>query len=57
MGSRVVLRENKVAGQYVEIRDRTTWPAVMLAASRNERVMGRTIILVVSIRTRKGFSH
>lgn len=32
-------------------------PAVMFAASRNERVRGRTIILVVSINTKKGFSQ
>lgn len=29
----------------------------MLAANRNDRVKGRTIILVVSIRTRNGLSH
>jgi hypothetical protein len=29
----------------------------MLAANRNERVRGRTIILVVSIRTRNGFNQ
>jgi len=33
------------------------WPALMLAASRNESVIGRTEILVVSIRTKKGFSQ
>jgi hypothetical protein len=33
------------------------WPAVILAASRNDRVNGRTIILVVSIRTRNGFNQ
>jgi len=33
------------------------WPAVIFAASRNERVIGRTRILVVSIITRKGLSH
>jgi phosphodiesterase/alkaline phosphatase D-like protein len=32
-------------------------PAVILAASRNDRVIGRTKTLVVSIRTKKGFSH
>jgi len=31
------------------------WPALMLAISRTERVIGRTAILTVSIRTRKGF--
>lgn len=33
------------------------WPALILAAKRNERVSGRTIILVVSIRTKNGFSQ
>ena len=33
------------------------WPAVMFAASRKERVIGRTIFLVVSIRTRNGFNQ
>lgn len=32
-------------------------PALMLAASRNDKVNGRTRILVVSISTRNGFSH
>ena len=32
-------------------------PALMLAASRNDRVRGRTRILDVSIRTRNGFSQ
>lgn len=33
------------------------WPAVILAASRNDRVIGRTIILVVSMSTRNGFNQ
>lgn len=49
--------ENIAATQYREIRLKTMWPAVMLAASRNDRVIGRTKILVVSMRTRNGFSH
>lgn len=36
---------------------RTIWPAVRFAASRNERVIGRTRILTVSTTTRNGFSH
>jgi hypothetical protein len=32
-------------------------PALMFAASRNDRVIGRIMILVDSISTRKGFSH
>jgi hypothetical protein len=36
---------------------KTICPALILAASRNERVKGRTEILVVSIIIRNGFSH
>jgi hypothetical protein len=32
-------------------------PAVIFAASRNDRVIGRTDTLIVSISTRNGFSH
>jgi len=38
-------------------RLRTMWPALIFAANRNDRVNGRTIILVVSIRTRNGFNQ
>ena len=31
------------------------WPALILAINRTESVIGRTIILTVSMRTRKGF--
>lgn len=33
------------------------WPALMFAASRNDRVAGRTVTLLDSISTRNGFSH
>lgn len=33
------------------------WPAVILAARRNERVKGRTLILIVSIITKNGFNQ
>lgn len=33
------------------------WPALMLAASRNDNVIGRTIILDDSISTKNGFSQ
>ena len=33
------------------------WPALMFAARRNERVIGRTATLVVSINTRAGLSQ
>jgi hypothetical protein len=32
-------------------------PALIFAASRNDNVRGRTVILVVSISTRKGFNQ
>ena len=35
----------------------TMCPAVMFAASRNDRVSGRTSTLVVSMSTRNGFSR
>lgn len=43
--------------QYKEISLRTICPAVIFAANRNDRVIGRTKILVVSIITKNGFSH
>lgn len=39
------------------IRPRTIWPAVILAASRNDKVNGRTITLTDSIMTRNGFNQ
>ena len=39
------------------MRPRTICPALMLAASRKDKVIGRTIVLRVSTRTRKGFSQ
>lgn len=48
---------NQAEAQYTPTRDKTIWPALMLAASRNDRVRGRTKILVVSIKTKNGFSQ
>ena len=48
---------NSALAQYSLINVRTICPAVMLAASRNDRVIGRTDTLIVSISTRNGFSH
>jgi hypothetical protein len=48
---------NTAAAQYTPTRLRTMCPALMLAASRKDRVAGRTMILVVSISTRNGFSQ
>jgi hypothetical protein len=49
--------ENIAPTQYSLINVSTMCPAVMLAASRNDSVIGRTKILVVSIITRNGFNH
>jgi hypothetical protein len=49
--------ENIALAQYSLINVKTMCPAVILAASRNERVMGRTETLIVSIITRNGLSH
>lgn len=43
--------------KYIPISVKTIWPAVMLAASRKLSVIGRTEILVVSIRTKNGFNQ
>jgi len=48
---------NHAAAQYTPTNLRTMWPALILAASRNDKVIGRTIILVVSISTRNGFNQ
>jgi len=54
----VALRElNHAVAQYTPTNLRTMCPALMFAANRNDNVIGRTIILVVSIRTRKGFNQ
>lgn len=42
---------------YNPSRLSTMCPALMLAASRNDKVSGRTVILVDSISTRNGFSQ
>jgi hypothetical protein len=42
---------------YTPISVSTMCPAVIFAASRNESVTGRTMFLVVSIKTRNGFSQ
>lgn len=48
---------NSADMQYKEIRLRTICPAVIFAANRKDKVIGRTIILVDSIITRNGLSH
>lgn len=49
--------EYQAAAAYILISVKTMCPAVMFAANRNDRVIGRTKILVVSIITKKGFNH
>lgn len=39
------------------IKPKTIWPALILAASRKDKVIGRTEILVVSIKTKNGFNQ
>lgn len=46
-----------LAAQYNPISPRTMCPALILAANRTVKVMGRTRILIVSIRMRAGFNH
>lgn len=48
---------NQAAAQYTPTNLRTIWPALILAAKRNDKVNGRTIILVDSIKTRNGLSQ
>ena len=43
--------------EKIPISLNTICPALMLAASRNARVKGRTIILIVSISTKNGLSQ
>jgi hypothetical protein len=49
--------ENIAPTQYSLINVSTMCPAVIFAASRKDSVIGRTIILVVSIITKNGFNH
>jgi len=53
----VIGEENRASERKVDMRTIITCPAVMLAASRKARVMGRTENLSDSTRTRNGFSH
>lgn len=56
--SRVRRREvRKAWAAKMAINIITMWPALILAARRNERVIDRTDTLVDSTRTKNGFSH
>ena len=56
-----IIKENVLEKNLIDIyiltKVKTICPAVILAANRNESVIGRTKILVVSINTRKGFNQ
>lgn len=52
-----VVEVNIAPTQYSLIKVSTMCPAVIFAANRNDSVIGRTRILVVSIITKNGFSH
>ena len=51
----MIVPENRLAIKYLPINVNTICPALMLAVRRTESVIGRTIILTVSIRTKNGF--
>ena len=57
MSEEVILREIIEDMRKVLARVNIMCPALILAASRKERVIGRTKVLSVSIMTRNGFSH
>ena len=48
---------NKAEDPAIPINPRRIWPALILAASRKERVIKRTEILIVSVNTRNGFNQ
>jgi len=48
---------NRAEERYVPINLKTICPALIFAARRNDRVIGRTIILTVSIITNGGHNH
>lgn len=52
-----ILHDAIIAAIYSLASPRTIWPALILAASRKDSVIGRTLILVVSIKIRNGLSH
>jgi len=48
---------NIAALPYTPINVRTMCPAVIFAANRKDRVIGRTRFLTVSIKTKNGFNQ
>lgn len=55
--SAVIRDENRALAENRAIRTITMWPALILAASRNDSVIGRTENLDDSTITRNGFSQ
>lgn len=53
----MILNETIADIKKVLARVNIIWPALILAASRKDKVIGRTKVLRVSIITRKGFNH
>ena len=53
----MVVLEIRVIIRYELRRVITMCPALIFAANRNDKVIGRAIILVVSISTKNGFNH
>jgi len=51
------LADMEAKARYTLMRVRTICPALIFAARRKESVIGRTRVLAVSIRIKKGFSH
>ena len=49
--------KNKAEEPAIPINPKRIWPALILAASRNDKVINRTEILIVSVKTKKGFSQ
>lgn len=51
------IEENNAEDPAIPIKPNKMCPALMLAANRNDRVINRTEILIVSVRTRNGFNQ
>lgn len=49
--------ERRAFDRKVETKTIITWPAVIFAANRKAKVIGRTENLIVSTKTKNGFSH
>ena len=52
-----IFSDKRAKIKYTPIRVKTMCPALMFAASRTDKVTGRTAVLTVSIKMRNGFNH